>query len=229
MCACIATLASIYGLQVNQKGQQIDISAQEALLGVMRHELSKYNNDWIESRATRAFPLGGLMQCKDGFVQIMPLEKHMWAGLMELMGNPEWSKEEKYDWDKLIEPFAKALPQRLEDQGKANDYLEQWALKHTREEIYKQGQAKGCAVGKVNTIEDLFRCRQLKSRNFFVEFEHPVVGKLPYPSTAIKYSKTPWRMERPAPLLGQHNEDVYCGILNFTREELVQLRQMGVI
>ncbi len=70
---------------------------------------------------------------------------------------------------------------------------------------------------------------QIEARGFIVEIDHPVAGKLKYPSRPYRFSKTPWRVERPAPLIGQHNEKVFCNHLGYTKPDLVKLKETGVI
>ncbi|MBA7597062.1 Bile acid-CoA transferase [subsurface metagenome] len=65
-------------------------------------------------------------------------------------------------------------------------------------------------------------------REFWVQIEHPVTGKLTYPGAPSKAEQMPWVIRRPAPLLGQHNEEVY-GKLGYTKKELVRLKENGLI
>jgi len=69
---------------------------------------------------------------------------------------------------------------------------------------------------------------QHQARKFFIEVKHPVAGKLTQPGAWAKMSETPWQMRSPAPLLGQHNVEVY-GRLGYSKQDLVSLRQAGVI
>ena len=85
------------------------------------------------------------------------------------------------------------------------------------------------AVAPVNTAEDLAKSVQLHERGFFTEIEHILTGTLEYPTAAYQFSRTPWGATRPAPLLGQDNEQVYCGLLGFSKNELTKLREAGVI
>ena len=78
------------------------------------------------------------------------------------------------------------------------------------------------------TTEDLAKSPQLKERGFFAEIEHPEAGTLKYPTVSYQFSETPWR-GRPAPLLGQHNELIYCERLSYSRQELTQLATAGII
>jgi CoA:oxalate CoA-transferase len=66
-------------------------------------------------------------------------------------------------------------------------------------------------------------------RRWFQEIEHPAAGALNYPGAPFHLQDTPWQVQGPAPLLGQHNAPVLCGDLGLTREELVRLRSQGII
>jgi CoA:oxalate CoA-transferase len=81
----------------------------------------------------------------------------------------------------------------------------------------------------VSTTEDLLKSKQLRAREFFVEIEHSRAGKHFYPGAPFKMSLTPSQIKRPAPLLGEHNEEVYSGRLGFSRGQILQLREASVI
>jgi crotonobetainyl-CoA:carnitine CoA-transferase CaiB-like acyl-CoA transferase len=82
--------------------------------------------------------------------------------------------------------------------------------------------------GPINTTEDLLREPQFQERGFWAEIDHPVVGKLTCPGMPAISSELPWEIRRPAPLLGEHNEEVYAS-LGYTREDLMKLREGGII
>ncbi|MBI4308299.1 MAG: CoA transferase [Chloroflexi bacterium] len=224
--AAIAVVAAYYGRELLGQGQHIDLSKQEALLTLSRPELAKWPNEqFLETRASRAFPIAGLMQCKDGFVQLMPLEEHMWRGLVDLMGNPTWARDPKYAWERLSDRMGGYA----EEREQVNTWLSEWMLHHTKEEIYYGLQQRGSAAGIISTPSDLLTSEQLKGRGFFQPIEHPVAGRALYPSAPHQYSETPWRARRPAPTLGQHNEEVFCELLGRDPEDLARLRQAGVV
>jgi crotonobetainyl-CoA:carnitine CoA-transferase CaiB-like acyl-CoA transferase len=232
--AAIATLAAFLKREWTGQGRWIDISQQEVLLSLMCTELGRYSDGWIERRASRWFPIAGMMQCKDGFVQVMPFERHMWNGFVDLLGNPPWSKEKEYDFANVWGRPEKGkgitgVRDRLQIQEEVNSILAEWVLRHTKEEIYYGAQERGSAVGMVCTTEDLLKSKQLKARQFFVEIEHPKVGKRQYPGAPFKMSATPAQIRRPAPLLGEHNEEIYCNRLGFTKEELRQFEEAKIV
>ena len=83
--------------------------------------------------------------------------------------------------------------------------------------------------GIVQTPADLACCAQLEAREFYQEVEHPVIGKIKVPFRLWNMTEPPAQYRRPAPLLGQHNAEVYTQILGYTEEEVARLREAGVI
>jgi crotonobetainyl-CoA:carnitine CoA-transferase CaiB-like acyl-CoA transferase len=79
------------------------------------------------------------------------------------------------------------------------------------------------------TVEDLVKSEHLVERQFFTEVEHPEVGKLKYPGPPFRLNETPWMINRRSPLCGEHNEEIYCNRLGYTKQNLVELRASSVI
>jgi crotonobetainyl-CoA:carnitine CoA-transferase CaiB-like acyl-CoA transferase len=77
-------------------------------------------------------------------------------------------------------------------------------------------------------MSELLAEPQFKAREFFVGIEHPATGKVTYPSAPFKMSATPWQAGH-APLLAEHNKEIYCQRLGYTKDDLVRLRETGVI
>jgi len=86
--------------------------------------------------------------------------------------------------------------------------IEDWMRKQKKNDIHHKAAQKGIPIGPVNTAEDVMNNPQYAARGYFVEVDHPEVGKYRYAGWPYKMSGTPPRVSRPAPLLGQHNEDV---------------------
>ncbi len=229
LAAAIATLGSYYMAQTVNEGQYADVSGLEVIAGLMRYEHAPYNDGWVVNRASWALPIGGLAQCKDGFVELMPLMEHMYEGLLELI-NPELAQDEKYQYKNVMLSYARPVGGEDDDVRQSlKDLIEEWALKHTKEEIYHQVQAKGCAAGIIATPEDVLDSAQLKARNLFVEVEHPEAGTLKFPSTPCLFSRTPWQLRRYAPHLGEHNEAIFCNRMGISKQEVLELKQKGVV
>jgi crotonobetainyl-CoA:carnitine CoA-transferase CaiB-like acyl-CoA transferase len=81
----------------------------------------------------------------------------------------------------------------------------------------------------VNNIAEMVNDPQVAAREMLIDMEYPGIGKVPLPGVVIKMSGTPGAIERPAPMAGEHNEEVYSSLLEFTPEQLQQLKAEGVI
>jgi len=115
------------------------------------------------------------------------------------------------------------LPKELDD--KLLGVLKEW----NKFDYFNKAMSAGWVTAVVQTSEDLVNCPQLAERDFYTEVEHPVIGKINMPGEVFRLPKSPWSMRFPAPLLGQHNEAIYCDELGYSKNDLVMLRQQGVI
>ena len=159
------------------------------------------------------------VQCKDGWVFIMALEDAHFDGFVKAMGNPEWAKSDLFkDRFSRAEYIDALLP-----------LMTEWAMQHPKEEIFRLAQEHHCPLAPAYNIEEVVNSPQIKARDFFVEIDHPVIGQTRYPGAPYTLTKTPWRIQGRAPLLGEHNEEIYCGRLGYDPQDLVKLAQAGVI
>ncbi len=214
----VATLAALFKRIISGTGQHIDISRQEALISLDRIDIGSFTNDTSMVERRRGM-LGGLMPCKDGYVVVLAPQQHQWEAMMNMMGNPEWSKGEK-----CKDEFT-----RNENAAELQTLIKQWILQRPKDEIYHLGQSYGCPAAPVNSTADVLSSPQMKERGFFADITHPQAGRLTYPSASYKLSETPWQANRAAPLLGEHNQEIYCGQLGFSREKMADMKASGVI
>jgi crotonobetainyl-CoA:carnitine CoA-transferase CaiB-like acyl-CoA transferase len=96
-------------------------------------------------------------------------------------------------------------------------------------EIDQLGITHDVPLSPVRTVKELVADEQLAYRGFFIEIDHPLAGKLKYPGAPYKLSATPWEIRRRAPLLGEHNEEIYRQMLGYSRQDLVRMRKAGII
>ncbi|KPK48043.1 MAG: hypothetical protein AMJ77_01130 [Dehalococcoidia bacterium SM23_28_2] len=215
--AAVAALAALWIRLATGEGQHIDISKFEALLAMERVEICRFANQ-PDAPPWKGM-VGGLVPCQDGHVVVTPAQNHQWQALVKLMGNPAWAQEEN-----CRDEFARA-----QHRDEIQQRLEEWMAQHPKEEIYSEGQRVGLPVGPVRTVAEIANWQQARQRGFFAPLDHPQAGRLEYPAAAYKMSETPWRGERAAPLLGEHNEQVYCCRLGYSREELARMAAAGII
>jgi len=218
--AAAATLVALYSREMTGEGQHIDVSEQEASIAYDRVEIGMFASDGFINTRVQTPKGTALLPCRDGYVLIAMGEDRHWKALVKVMGNPEWTGDER----------LKDREGRVNHSPETNPLIAEWTKTFCKEEIYHKLASAGIPAGVVRSQSDLIEHdEQLKARGFFVEIEHPEAGKLIYPSASYWLSDTPWRLERPAPAIGQHNEEVYTWLLGYTKEELVRLREAGII
>lgn len=218
--AAVATLGALYSQRLCGKGQHIDISKQESLLGFGRVNAAYFANEGKEHpRVFRLMGKGGMMPCSNGYVCAHVPEDHQWSALVELMGSPEWATTEKFKT-----PLGRMM------------YLEEiipsikaWTRERSKEELYHAAQGRGCTITPVATADTIVNSEHSKARGLFSEIDHPEAGRFKYPTSPFIFSGMPVHIERPAPLLGEHNEEIYIRRLGYTREDLVQMTRAGII
>jgi len=224
-CACglssaVATLSAVYLAAATGMGQHIDVSKQDVLMSLVQNHVCTYANlEEVHSRIRRGFLLVLPMECKDGYIIITIVTNREWDSLKQVMGNPSWADDER---------FSSWVGRHLYGDD-INPRVQEWVRQFTKQELFHKVQSYGVVAVPVATAEDLANSPQLKARGFFVEVEHQIAGRLRYPASAYDFSETPSTMGRAAPLLGQHNDSIYCERLGYSREDLVLLRESGVI
>jgi crotonobetainyl-CoA:carnitine CoA-transferase CaiB-like acyl-CoA transferase len=98
-----------------------------------------------------------------------------------------------------------------------------------RKPLFQASGERRLVFGMAQDAGDLYDCPQLAAREFFVEVDHPAAGKAKYAGMGPKLSEKDFQVRRPAPLLGQHNVEIYCRELGRSSQEMAGLRAAGVI
>jgi len=219
--AAVATMCAVHARDQIDAGQHIDISIQEVMAGQYESTIQH----WVLAENE----MGGLtnpiiqpmlpLECKDGWIFLMCVEEDQFDRLVEVMGNPEWAQTELFQDRFLRADFADALV----------PLLTEWTMQYAKDELFKMCQAARVPVGPAYSSEEVVCSEHLAARNYFVEMDHPEIGQAKYPGAPYRLSATPWQIERVAPVLGEHNEEILCDRLGYTMEDLVHMKQAGVI
>jgi len=97
--------------------------------------------------------------------------------------------------------------------------MDAWMKQQKKDDIHHKAAKAGIPIGPFNTARDLRENEQYKARGYFIEVEHPVAGKYTYPGWPYRMTSSPPRIERPAPLLGQHNQEILESMLKRQTKE----------
>ena len=221
--AAVATMCAVFYRKATGLGEHIDVSEQEAVASFYRVPITEFlytQQRYGRARGSRPYRgFAGLLPCKDGYVNLSPNQDHHWQGLVELMGNPEWAQDERF----------KERDGRRDHAQEIRDHLEEWTKGQSKQDLAEAAQRLGFPGVPLYTIDEALNAEHVLAREFLVEIDHPEAGRIRYPGAPFKMGETPWRVVRPAPLLGQHNEEVYCGRLGYSKDDLVKLREVGVL
>jgi len=220
--AAVAILAALFAQGMTNMGQHIDVSKQEAMIAFQRIYAAEYPNEGVSTSRLKnqGHSLNDTMPCKDGYVVFQLYLLHHWHAFVTLMGNPKWAQKEKYESrnDRAHHYEAEIKPHILK-----------WIKGFDKDELYHKGQGLSSTIAQVCSAQDVMNSEHLRERDFFVDIEHPATGKITYPGAPYGFSETPWAVDIPAPLLGQHNDTIYYERLGYSKQELVAMRQAGII
>jgi len=118
---------------------------------------------------------------------------------------------------------------RMENIDEFNALLYVWLAEHTKQEVFDAAAVARYPMAPVYNTGELVNNPHYRARGFFTEIEHPVAGKLTYPGALVKMSEAGYANRKPAPLLGQHNKEIYCELLGYSLQDLDILRMRGII
>jgi len=233
--AAVGSMIAHYHRQESGEGQHVDVSIQESLIWTTASAVPFFELHGTTIKRTGALRAGHyenamerqLWPCKDGFVIFNLVGGVFGAKINSAL--TEW-----IDSEGLADDFIKGTNWHKFDMATVTqDTIEQvekpigkFFLNHTKAEIYEGAMSRGIGVCPVSTIEDLLQNPQLTAREFWVEVAHPELGEtLTYPGASAITSAAPFKIRRRAPLIGEHNQEVYGGDLGLTETELTNLRQ----
>jgi crotonobetainyl-CoA:carnitine CoA-transferase CaiB-like acyl-CoA transferase len=222
--ACFALLGALEYRRRTGEGQYIDVSQVEAMSSLLGSAILEYMVDGevepVGNSSTEAAP-HGVYRCRgdDRWCAIAVFTDEEWLGFKRALGNPPWAEDRK---------FA-TLTGRLKNRVELNRLVEGWTKKRTAEEVMALLQGQGVVAGVVQNASDLANDPQLKQQGFFIELDHPELGKTVSDAVPIRLSDTPARYARAAPVQGQDNDYVYGQLLGLSRDELTELKKQGII
>ncbi len=221
--AFAATMAALMYAEETGEGQQIDVSIAEYATNILENALMQYSYSGQEYSRVGNRGYGraawGIYSCRDGHVGIIAGPDHRWpevAGIME--------REE------LSDPRFASRAGRLEHADEVDAYMLPFLIDNDKVDIFKAGQESGLGFSFVATMKDILEMEQLLHRDYFVELDHPVAGRLSYPGAPIMPEKgvDAWVFRR-APLLGEHTSLALNSWLGYSEAQVSDLMDQGVL
>jgi len=178
-----------------------------------------------------------IFACADGHISFLlaggaylPSTNAVIAWMKEEGAAPDWLARE--GGLKTLTPgsFMSAKANDFDELAQAEEVVEQFFKAKSKKEIWANILKRRMLAAPISTVADIAADSQLKDRDYFVEVSHRGLGrKITLPGAFAKMTVTPVGPAGPAPQLGEHNREIYCGLLGRGPEELVQLRAVGAI
>ena len=222
--AGMAAASSIVIALLAGQGQHIDIAEVESMAGIYNGpEALMAVYQWRMTRRTGHhaldFPYPNcILRCKDGYIFVGSPEGRQWRTLLEVMGGPEWAKEDR---------FRNRTTMNNEYADEVDGYMEEWLMQHTKAELLALALEHRVPLAPVRDFNEVRNDESLADQ--FIPVGRADTGSVSFAGPAYRLPgeevSPPW----PAPLLGQHNAEVLCDRLGYSKEDLVKLYQTGII
>lgn len=221
--AAWGTLAALLQREATGHGQHVEVNELESGAALMRANVvepdyTPQEPGWAKLRRSRP-PAASIYPTADGYVSIGATDEHQWRRFVGVMGDPEWAQSEL---------FA-TLAGRQEHADALRALVSEWTAPQAKDDIARRVQEAGTIAFPVYSPLEVLADAHNREREVFVEHAHPDAGPVVMPGAPFKLEGTPWRIARPAPRLGEHNQEIYCGRLGLEGEELLALRRIGAI
>ena len=213
-----ATVTSLYGARAAGMGDHLDVSIFETQAGSIDRRAN-----WVlayQYTGENALRLGpniysGLRPASDGYIEMWTVGVMLPRLARALGPGPDPALDNPADLSDAVQD----LEARVLD----------WSLSHTKQELWFKAQEQRIPSGPLNYIDEVVADPQFRATGFWDKVERLHTGQVEHPGSPFTPYTAPRQLRRPAPTLGQHNQEVFCGLLGFSRPELSRMTQQGVI
>ena len=232
--AAVAICAALYSRQQTGVGQNIDISMMDCLFAFHENTLPWYLISSAIGKPVDPPKIGrhhpgyapyGIYKGKDGYITIASLTQPRWEGIVKTMGRD-------YEW-LLKDPRAATVSTRCceENAPFIHKVVEEWVMaQDSVAEAERKLEENECPCLRVRSVKELADSDpQIKAREMMVEVEQPFIGKVRMYGSPLKMSETPTGIRGPAPLLGQHTEEILADVLGYKKEQVKELYDQEVV
>ena len=222
--ACLGALSALHHREVTGRGQVVDSAIYEAVLGMMESLITEYDKaGYIRERTGAILPNiapSNVYPTSDGsMVLIAANQDAVFQRLTQAMGRPELSAQPEY-------ATHGARGQR---QKEIDGIIGEWTRTKACADVLALMEEFAVPAGLIYRAPEMLDDPHFRARDAIVSVPHPDFGELKMQNVAPKLSRSPGRVRSPSPSLGQHNDDVYRGLLNMTADRYAQLQAAKVI
>jgi len=209
--ALVGTLGAFFGAINGSSGQHVDISLMETQTGtqdrrqatVLAYHYSGIINKRQSVGGTATYPTG-VYPCLDGYFELSGGPTRI-GNIIKMMGNPKELMDPK--WRNPLSQSDPVLKEEFES------FFYPFVMERTKLELWKLAQENGVLSAPLNSMEDVANDQFFKEKEFFQEYNHPIAGSFIAPGKPWIMHETPWKIQRSAPQLGEHNDEIFAEFL----------------
>ena len=213
-----AITAALLGRENTGKGEHVRLSMMDATVAWMWPD-GLINDTLVGDDVSAAFPLSAYdtaFETKNGYMMAIIVSDNEWEGFVRASGRPELREDERF----------RTLSDRIEHFQELFDTMRETVRDGTTEEWVEKLDAEQVPCAQVNSPQALFTDPQVASNQLILETEHPNAGPVREPRPAARFREHPVGGQRPAPMLGQHNDEI---LAELGIEDVDRLRKQSVI
>lgn len=218
-------LSALHHRRRTGKGQRLELAMGETVTATIPEAVLDYTMNGRQQprmgNRDRAAAPHGVYPCKgeDQWAAIAVRSEEEWRAFCQAVGRAAWLEDQR---------FA-TLDARIRHQDELDALMSGWSRELTPYEVMHLLQAAGVAAGPVLDVKGLMADPHFQARGFVVEMDHPEVGRRAVAGLPVKFSAMPQLAYFSAPCLGEHNEEVFCGLLGLSQAEFQELCEEKVI
>jgi crotonobetainyl-CoA:carnitine CoA-transferase CaiB-like acyl-CoA transferase len=224
MLTTIGVVAALYHRQKTGEGQMIETALLRTALQYAGGYISTWETAGLPHERAGNQPYGigpsNTFQAKDGrWVYISMLGNRMWRRFCRFIGREDLATDPRLqnDWDRWL------------NRDITYPVVTEWVSSQTAEEVFAAAQKIPIPCGICYDITEVANDPHIKETGMLTEVPGPDGIKFVVTNPPLKMSATPPKIERPSPAKGEHNEEIYCGLLGYSRDDLDKLEAEGVI
>ena len=224
MLCAFSIMSALHYRDRSGKGQRIDLALLDSLLIALDNLGERYTvGGELLTRAGNVSFAGsssGVYPTTDGHVAVVAgASNAVWKRFCEIIGRDDLTRDPAF-------ATAAARRDRRDDIAAI---VQAWTAEKPKAEVVGVLANAGVPAAPVNNVAEMVADPQVQAREMFVERDHPVYGRLKTTGSPLKMSVTPGRVRTLAPVPGEHNEEIFCGLLGHSKDELARWRDEGVI
>jgi formyl-CoA transferase len=222
--ACLGTLVAVHSRHRTGRGQVVDSAIYEAVLAMMESLLPEWAIAGYQRERTGAVlpnvsPSNVYPTQDDDLVLIAANQDSVFKRLVDVMGRPELAADERYATHSA----------RGRTMTELDTLIAEWTSTLTADDLLDRLHGGGVPAGRIFRAKDMFTDPHFAAREAIVRVVHPELGELPMQNVTPQLSRTPGRVRTAGPALGEHNVEVWQGLLGLSNDEIAQYTSQSVM